>query len=438
MTKTLISKILPGMSKESLIGQPVKSNGNIHGKIIEYDPTNGDVIIEVDDEVYEGISSRIANKQDFELYFERDRSFDCRSSSYYEGPILIEKSYSGIDIKLHGFLQLKDDDFTYKIIFFKYDPFKNEKIYRVLLNKKKYFSEFLHETNDLNEAKEYVYSHINTNQIIDIPNSWKINKMEIKSIKETIFKWICEFEGNTYLRTLVAYKDGRPSSVLWNTIIAPEDYRLCAGYSNVDEDRSAKLESTFQNAANFEPCQENDQKITDKENNTSLIKIFEKAIEFIGQNSCNVQISNGSIHISFPTEFSDKSEITLRCPLCCNENVSYITFGSISQRIAGKEFIELCNKTMDKIKEKDKHMLKKIMEEITPDEKQKLSDDIKRTSSKEIAEIFIKNINSRINELLTKINSEIKPLEIEHEEIFTKDWVDALQFGIDTIVNLKK
>lgn len=56
-------------------------------------------------------------------------------------------------------------------------------------------------------------------------------------------------------------------------------------------------------------------------------------------------------------------------------------------------------------------------------------------TSKEMAEIFMRNINSRVNELFEKINKEIAPKKIEHEEIFGKDWVDSLQFGVDIIVD---
>lgn len=59
----------------------------------------------------------------------------------------------------------------------------------------------------------------------------------------------------------------------------------------------------------------------------------------------------------------------------------------------------------------------------------------KEITSKEMAEIFIRNINSRVNELFEKVNKEITPKKIEHEEIFGKDWVDLLQFGVDMVVD---
>ena len=52
-------------------------------------------------------------------------------------------------------------------------------------------------------------------------------------------------------------------------------------------------------------------------------------------------------------------------------------------------------------------------------------------TSREISEIFVKNINLRVNELFEKINKEITPLIIEHEEIFGLEWVVSLEDAID-------
>jgi hypothetical protein len=59
----------------------------------------------------------------------------------------------------------------------------------------------------------------------------------------------------------------------------------------------------------------------------------------------------------------------------------------------------------------------------------------KEMTSKQLAEIFVKNINLRVNEIIEKINNELAPLKIEHEEIFGIDWVNSLQSGVDTVIN---
>jgi hypothetical protein len=59
----------------------------------------------------------------------------------------------------------------------------------------------------------------------------------------------------------------------------------------------------------------------------------------------------------------------------------------------------------------------------------------KEMTSKQLAEIFVKNINIRINEIIEKINKDIAPLKIEHEEIFGIDWIKSLQSGVDTVIN---
>jgi len=59
----------------------------------------------------------------------------------------------------------------------------------------------------------------------------------------------------------------------------------------------------------------------------------------------------------------------------------------------------------------------------------------KEMNSKEMSEIFMKNINQRVNELFEKINKEISPKKIENEEIFGQEWVKSLQAAVDIVVD---
>ena len=98
-------------------------------------------------------------KRSFKLYFERNDPIDCRTMSFYEGPILIEEEYSGIDIELHGFLELKNNNCSYKVLYVRYDPIEDIKTYIVLFNNgKEYAYNLLYETNNIEDAINYVYS----------------------------------------------------------------------------------------------------------------------------------------------------------------------------------------------------------------------------------------------------------------------------------------